>query len=348
MATDPERKELADRMRMQTLATCNNYYYTGQHRKALNVLNKMLPMFPGDQMVETLMSSICRSAFESGQVADFSLLNFSPNDNGLSDIFGKNWLGEDLNGKSITVFCDQGMGDTINLMRYLNVMREKWDCKICLNCYAYYEEMVSLMDYIDQAFTNSHAKNDYHTNIMSIPALLNGLEYDCYYPAHFRDLLETDIPNEPYISVKGHGKVGFERLGLAWKSNPKNPLSEKKSIDLELFAQFANDLNIYNLLPYDGDFLFGAPMKNLLETAQNIEDMDLVISVDTVVLHLAGAMGKPVWGLLPYSADPRWGEEETTPWYPTMKLYRQKESDNWEEVLERVAEDLVEWQNQRC
>lgn len=349
MGTDQDRKQLAERMLMQSLATCNNYYYTGQFHKALSVLNKLKTMFPGHDMVDVLLAAVCRSAFEN-QVGDFGVLDFSPSDNGLTEVFGKNWQGESLDGQIITIFCDQGMGDTIQLMRYVREMDRKWDCVIYMNCYAYHEEMFDLANNFMPLtlFLKEHSNTNYHTNVMSIPSIMNGLEYECHYPAHFRDLLETNIPNDPYIFVDGYGKTKAKSVGLAWKSNSKNPLSEKKSIDPELFRPLTENLMMYNLLPEQNGFLFGAPMKNMMDTAKNIDDMDLVISVDTAVLHLAGAMGKPVWGLLPYGADPRWGDGDATPWYPTMKLYRQTEPDNWEEVIERVAKDLGEWRNQEC
>ena len=83
---------------------------------------------------------------------------------------------------------------------------------------------------------------------------------------------------------------------------------------------------------------------NFAHTAAFIENMDLTITADTAVAHLAGAMGKPVWTLLPYAADWRWLlDREDSPWYPTMRLFRQPALGDWESVIARVAENLAEY-----
>jgi hypothetical protein len=174
---------------------------------------------------------------------------------------------------------------------------------------------------------------------MSIPSILNALDYECHYPAHFRALLKTSIPSDPYIQVNPIDSDVPVKIGLVWKSNPKNDLGKDKSIDLELFREIG--CSFYNLLPekVDCNFLVQTfPIVSLMDTAKIIADLDLVISVDTVVLHLAGAMGKKVWGLLPEHADPRWGETNTTPWYPTMRLYRK--TTDWRDLIQEVKKDL--------
>lgn len=335
---------VADHLRMQSLATCNNYYHTGQYRKAISVLNQFVKLFPDDVVAKTLMDSICRSAFSLG---DFFVLDGAPTDNGLSEVFGKNWAGEPLNNSSIMIFCDQGMGDTIQMLRYTEMLKRTYDCTIYLNCYAYYNEMVSLMDHFSAAqFVKEHIKTDFHTNILSIASISNGLDYECHYPAHHKALLGTQIPQSSFFEDVTPCLEGG--VGLAWKSNAKNPLSQNKSIELELFNDVGVDF--HNLLPeqVEGGFLIERePVVSLLDTAQRIAGLDLVISVDTAVLHLAGVMNKPVWGLLCKEPDPRWGEEERTPWYPQMRLFRQTEEGNWVSVIQQVKQELVKWYNQK-
>jgi len=84
-----------------------------------------------------------------------------------------------------------------------------------------------------------------------------------------------------------------------------------------------------------------APLADFADTAALLAELDLVISVDTATAHLAGALGRPVWTLLPFVPDWRWGlNRQDTPWYPKMRLFRQKTAGDWQEVIQRVAEEL--------
>jgi hypothetical protein len=90
--------------------------------------------------------------------------------------------------------------------------------------------------------------------------------------------------------------------------------------------------------------VFGRELRDFSDTAALVEEMDLVISIDTSVLHLAGALGRPVWGLLMFAADWRWLRERAdAPWYPTMRLFRQARSGDWGEVVEQVGAALARW-----
>jgi ADP-heptose:LPS heptosyltransferase len=116
-------------------------------------------------------------------------------------------------------------------------------------------------------------------------------------------------------------------------------LSLQKGNVREADTQKLSDMKIRDLSNELNDFS---------DTASIIENLDLVITVDTSVAHLAGAMGKPVWTLLPYIPDWRWMlDGDDTPWYPTMKLYRQKKHGDWEDVFNRVASDLINNINKR-
>ena len=348
-----QRVKQAESMHKQSLALCNNYYYTGQHQKALSLLNQLRKMYPSDEITQHLLATICHHQFEVAG-GDFAVMAVEIPDNQLSPVFGEHWTGQNLQNKSITIFCDQGMGDTIQLLRYVKQLKQSFECEVTINCYAYFNEMVKLMElqpYVDH-FRKEYEKTDYHTNIMSIPAILADLKYEIYYPAHWRDLLsQTAIPDEPYL-VKSEIKWDhmLKSIGVAWQSNRKNPLAAKKSFDPILFESLKSDYSLRSLHPEatDLDFINDDRIEDLKDLTDSIAELDLVISVDTVALHIAGALGKTAWGLLPYSADPRWGKDETTPWYPSVKLYRQKEPDNWQEVIERVAKDLHLWQNQEC
>jgi hypothetical protein len=302
---------------LQSLAMANNCYWTEQTQRAFNIWKTAAEIAPELPLV--------------GYVGE--LLTEKRTD--LREFFGVDWRGQSLDGQSIEVFCDQGMGDILNLIRYFIVMKERWDCKIVLNDYSYYHALEPLLKdlwYIDE-FTNEHKMCDYHTNIFSVPAILMGL--DVYYPGKLSELLDTPIPEQPAFQVEPR-EIEGPAIGVAWNSNLDNPLGKMKSVDVEMFRDFPETL--YSLIPAKADFIQETPIETLEDTARTIQAMDLVISVDTVVLHLAGIMRKPTYGLLAAGADPRWGNGERTAWYPSVRLFRQEEAGDWSKPMKAIAD----------
>jgi Glycosyltransferase family 9 (heptosyltransferase) len=145
------------------------------------------------------------------------------------------------------------------------------------------------------------------------------------------------------------------QIGIAWSGNPRHKNDRNRSVSLsELAPIIALGLPLYCLqreLPLNDihDFAayanieyFGESLSDFTDTAALIAQLDLVIAVDTAVAHLAGALGKPVWVLLPYAPDWRWMHgREDSPWYPTMRLLRQPGPGDWAAVLDRVRGDLA-------
>jgi hypothetical protein len=186
--------------------------------------------------------------------------------------------------------------------------------------------------------------------LMSLPKVLGDFDLDA-------------VPKPPYLKAdpalqqRWHTRLSADsqpKIGLAWAGNPKHHRDRSRSIPLSMLAPLAHEkLRFYSLQ-------FGAPavqasspptgmtlinmtgdIYDFADTAALIAELDLIISVDTAVAHLAGAMGKPVWLLLPMIPDFRWLLERTdTPWYPTMRLFRQKIDGDWNEPISRVAREL--------
>jgi len=182
----------------------------------------------------------------------------------------------------------------------------------------------------------------------------------------FATTIET-IPAVPYVHVREElrqtwkqkvisDSAGF-RVGLVWAGNPKYRLDRIRSCPFELFTKLRDidGVLLYSLQKGEADeqvktFQSRLPLidymddvRDFADTAALIENLDLVISVDTAVLHVAGAMGKPAWALLPYAPDWRWMlNRSDSPWYPTMKLFRQPKFGDWESVLREVAQALRE------
>jgi hypothetical protein len=153
------------------------------------------------------------------------------------------------------------------------------------------------------------------------------------------------------------GLPGRRRIGLAWSGRPAHTNDHNRSIPFASMRPLleATDATFVSLQrdvrPADADVLrehndvlhFGHDLKNFADTAALIANLDLIIAVDTSVAHLAGALGKPVWLLLPYIPDWRWLlDRDDTPWYPTARLFRQDETRRWEPVLTSVHASLRE------
>jgi hypothetical protein len=319
---------------LEGLATANNYFCTGRSNKAIEMLSLVGNLDSEDTDFKNMMRKVyCLSAGET------------PPD--MTYLFGEDWNGQDLTDKSIEIFCDQGMGDTINLLRYVKKLKEKYDCKIVLNYYAFFnqfETIISNQKYIDK-FTPFHVKCDYHTNIMSIPAFLNDLKAEIYYPTDFEAIMKEEIPDQ--ISLGNFSRVELEgryKIGLVWQTNSDNPLSEIKSVPVRLFSFLClPNVEFYCLQPdvEVPEWINTLSIKDLKDTASFIQSMDCVISVDTVVLHLAGALGKKTFGLIPFDSDPRWDKGDSTIWYPSVELFRQPENKQWSTSINSVRDRLV-------
>jgi hypothetical protein len=189
-------------------------------------------------------------------------------------------------------------------------------------------------------------------------------EYECplmSLPAVFGTTMETVPWNGAYLGAdlalararrqllpsRNHGP----RVGLAWAGNPKYKADRQRSTRIETFLPLLHSAGATWIALQKGeaaDQLAGLPGdvfvydgsrrdEDLAETAAVISGLDLIVTTDTCIAHLAGAMGKPVWTMLPYLSDWRWMQEiETSPWYPTMRLFRQTTKDDWAGVVERL------------
>lgn len=181
-------------------------------------------------------------------------------------------------------------------------------------------------------------------------------------PGLFGTTLDT-VPRRPsYLTVDrklaAHGSVRMGtaekfRLGIAWAGDSGHTNDRNRSIDPALFCPLAEivGVSVYSLqVGRDGEAaqVFGdrvtdlAPfLTDFAETAASMSNLDLVVSADTAVVHLAGALGRPVWTLLPAVPDWRWLlDREDSPWYPTMRLFRQQQREEWQGVMERVYKAL--------
>lgn len=240
------------------------------------------------------------------------------------------WQGEPLENKIIIVYCEQGYGDIIQFLRFVPILKE---CKVILHCPLALHPIIPYIcnvELIDKDNPNLPT-HDYHVLSMDLPFLLKqGVA--CPY-IHFDKKADID---ESF------------KIGIAWEGNPEHENTINRNCPLKHFKPLFNiaqifslQKNIHNhkLLESCESFdLFGIHINTFLDTIMLINAVDLVVTVDTCILHLAGALNKPTYGLLSKQHDARWGDLERTVWYPSVKLFRQNEK--WELLLEKVAEDI--------
>ncbi len=258
------------------------------------------------------------------------------------------WQGEAIPDKTLFLHAEQGYGDAIMYVRLVRQARER-AAKVILECRPEIKTLFAHSNCADEviAFGEKIPPFDYFTSLASLPGIL-GIT------------LET-IPNTvPYLkAVNGlslpPAPTGHRKIGLAWAGNPTHHNNAARSMRLaELMPLFATPQTTFYSLQkamsaHDRTYFQSCPqlidlsgqLDDFLATAATVAQMDLVIAVDTAVAHLAGALGKPVWLLLPFSSDWRWLRDRAdSPWYPTMRLFRQTQRNQWQPVVAQVAEEL--------
>jgi tetratricopeptide (TPR) repeat protein len=243
------------------------------------------------------------------------------------------WRGEPLQGKSILVWVEQGFGDQIQFARFANSLKALGASRVTLGCRPILGDLFETINGVDAVSraavgdTVQIATHDYWSRYFSLPEPL-GLT------------LET-LPAEPYLTAPAGRRPRWAdyapgaQVGLAWQASPTGFNGANKGLPPNQ-AQRLLAAGAISLHPEDT----GA--KDFADTAAIVERLDLVISIDTSVAHLAGAMGKPCWTLLPYlHCDWRWLRGRTdSPWYPSMRLYRHGERQDWRGMVDAVLADL--------
>jgi hypothetical protein len=260
------------------------------------------------------------------------------------------WDGTPLEGKRILLHAEQGYGDSIQFIRYANLVAEKYGGEVIVESQRKMKGLFGGIAGISTLIARGEdvPAFDVHAPLMSLPHILRKTE----------DTVPCDIP---YISAAGLPRPVdiFEtsdiKIGFLWAGNPEFAGDKKRSMDVALFEKLIAipNTHFYSLQFGDKskalqetDFRdsvedLGPYLSGFAETASVVDQMDLVITIDTYLAHLAGAMGKPVWVMLSYVPDWRWLlERNDSPWYSTMRLFRQPGLGDWPGVIEEVADHL--------
>ena len=260
-------------------------------------------------------------------------------------LIGAEWDGSSPSGQRILVYTEQGVGDAIQFCRFATLLAET-GAAVILACPAVLASLFATLQGQVDIVTNLSDAQPYnqHAPLMSLPYLM--------------DMKADDIPAAvPYLSVpRGTtpplpARNGSNRLrvGLVWAGNPDHANDKNRSVALSAFRPLFDMQDIewlsLQLGPQSSQaadasvFLddLSSRLETFADTAAAMAELDLIISVDTAAAHLAGAMGLPVWTLLPFAPDWRWGAEgDRSPWYPTMRLFRQTTRGDWLPVIAAV------------
>ena len=266
------------------------------------------------------------------------------------------WLGkEPLEGKTVLLHAEQGMGDTIQFCRYAGIVAGQ-GAKVLLAVQAPLKPLLEDLEGVDQIIVPGELPPafDLHCPLLSLPLA-------------FGTTLHTIPAGRGYIHVAGPrfegrldawktrlGSDDRPRIGLVWSGNANHKNDRNRSIALSSFVRILSGRARFVCLQNeirgtDAPLLeqrreierFDKELVDFAETATLIAHLDLVISVDTSVAHLAAAMGKPVWLLLPFNPDWRWLlAREDSPWYETVRLFRQARGGRWDEALSKVGQEI--------
>lgn len=270
----------------------------------------------------------------------------------LRDFSTPQWTGtESLVGKTIFLHCEQGLGDVIQFCRYSSVLR-RMGARVILEVHRPLITLLQDLDGVDTCLVMGDAlpEFDYHCPLLSLPlALQTELETIPVAPSY----LNAKPEHIEYWRNRLGPKKGL-RVGMVWSGNPAHAVDYNRSISLsDWFSHVGLNVEWISLQKevresdrsaLDTHSLrhFGAELQDMGDTAALCKLMDVVVSVDTSVAHLSAALGCPTWILLPKVPDWRWllGRNDS-PWYPSVRLYRQAVDGDWSEVFSRLCVDLA-------
>tara|TARA_B100000959_G_scaffold285081_1_gene358631 strand:+ start:593 stop:2035 length:1443 start_codon:yes stop_codon:yes gene_type:complete len=250
------------------------------------------------------------------------------------------WQGEALPGKTLLLHAEQGYGDTLQMIRYAPRVAQRVG-RILLWVPKSLRTLLSTVNGVDEVVTDKPSDGKFyaHLPLMSLPGV-------------FGDSLKTLPRKVPYLGnfpQKNTKKI--EKIGLAWAGSGNQPLDRRSVLLSDLTPLTSVDGVGWHSLQLGGDTgqITDSEWANVIKdgsdqltdfaaTAAVMAELDLIICVDSAVAHLAGALGKPVWVLLSFAPDWRWGwEGDTSPWYPSAHLFRQRYGETWASVSEQIA-----------
>lgn len=267
------------------------------------------------------------------------------------------WDGKSLKDKVILVHTEQGFGDSIQFVRYLPMVKAQGG-RVIIECPQSLCRLLRNCNGIDEIIEKASAstssiQHDVYTHLLDLPGIFDTTLKSI-------PLRIPYITPDPILEDQWASKLNIDenlRIGIVWAGNPRHTRDRNRSCSMAEFAKLADipGLSFYSLqkghdsIKSDNSptgmkiINLGNELSDFADTAAVIANLDLVISVDTAVAHLAGAIGKTVWTLLPFAPDWRWLlKRNDSPWYPDMRLFRQNQPGDWDGVFEQVKKTLID------
>lgn len=268
------------------------------------------------------------------------------------------WDGRPFPGETLLIYCEQGLGDSIQFVRYLPAVAGRGG-KLILECPAELVRLFAEVPGIDRIIPQGTQLPpfDRQCPLLSLPGRLGTERRSLPLTTPYLAAPAQSRSTVPTLAAAAEAAL---KVGLVWAGNPHHNNDLNRSIDFSMLSPLLDLPGITWVVlqrerrPADFETLAarrgwldpwaGAAdgLADFADTAAVIEQLDLVIGVDTALIHLAGALGKPTWALIPYNPDWRWrGESENSAWYPTLRLFRQPRRDSWPDVIERITKELA-------
>lgn len=295
------------------------------------------------------------------------------------------WEGSPLRGRSILLYSEMGLGDTIQFIRFAPLVKQQGGTVI-VQCHESLVNLLATCSGVDQVVPHGWTLPafDVHAPLLRLPGVL-GTRLDTI-PANVpylsadkhlvrlwgRQICRNDeprtenrpieafsVPRSPFSNYhSAFSSLPFAqclKVGVAWQGNPAKPKDWQRSFSLSRFEPLARmkGIRLFSLqkglgseqLQHVGDSLpiidLGSRFKTFADTAAAMMNLDLIITVDSAVAHCAGALGLPVWVAIPYASDWRWLiNREDSPWYPTMRLFRQRSWGDWDGVFGQITAEV--------
>ncbi len=328
---------------------------TGKTAEAIEQFDQALALRPdySDAYMNRALTYLLEGDFERGwrdyewrwKTKDFNPRNYPR----------PQWQGEPIQGQRILIHTEQGFGDTFQFIRYARLIKQR-GATVLLQAAPPLLRLMRLLPYVDGVFPEGGEVPDFdvHLPLLSMPKV-------------FGTTVTTVPAGEPYLYADPQlerrwrdelAYIQAFKVGITWQGNPRFRGDARRSIPLAYFAALAKvpGVRLISLqkgvgteqireVPFSVTELGGQldeASGPFMDTAAVLKNLDLVVAVDTSLNHLAGGLGVPTWLALPYAPDWRWMmHREDSPWYPTIRIFRQAEFDNWEPVFERMAQALA-------
>jgi tetratricopeptide (TPR) repeat protein len=341
----------------------------GRYADARILLEHLLSVFPKIELAirtSLAMLDLSEGKLETGFQGYEHRFGFSHLQEAYGKEFCPRWTGgESLVGKRVLMRFEQGLGDTIQFARYARQLKKLSASHITILCKKSLHRLLLMMPSVDAMIetVEEGSSFDYEVMMMSMPALL-------------QTKTDTDIPSEPYLSVKPKDLKKWKKklasfaglkVGLVWSGELKRGnweaerMNLRRSVPLDsLRPLFDAECSFFSLQKGERQqdlthFYTPHPIHDLMnecedfyDTACLIQNLDLVIAVDTSTAHLAAALGKSVWMLSRLDNCWRWMlDRSDSPWYPSMTIYRQDNFCDWHPVIRRLTDDLMTYANKK-